>query len=108
MQTAAAALVAALEQIDEPLESFDYERCGSYRETVRQAAAASLARLVSAHPAVHRRVAGPLHRASLPAAARKHKLNASTRWASAVALERMGPPQRGRFDEALGHFLAAH
>eukprot|EP01051_Picozoa_sp_SAG22_P021569 SAG22_NODE_4813_length_1158_cov_1.057602_2_plen_69_part_00 len=36
-EAAARALVTALADVDEPLESFDYERSGSYKETIRQA-----------------------------------------------------------------------
>ena len=68
------------------LDEFNYEQSASYKETLRQAAAAALARIAVACPAM---VAGAAVDALYKAIVQpsKHKLNASTRWISAIALE---------------------
>eukprot|EP01043_Picozoa_sp_COSAG02_P029237 COSAG02_NODE_1811_length_10794_cov_9.516784_2_plen_625_part_00 len=85
-EAAAHALVQALEDIDSA-ESFEYEQSGSYRETVRQAAASALMRLAT-HPAVPA-IAKPCLMEVL-ASPIPHKLNAVTQWSAMVALSRMG------------------
>ena len=85
-EAAAHALVRALEDIDSA-ESFEYEQSGSYKETVRQAAASALMRLAT-HPSVPA-IAEPCLMEVL-ASPSPHKLNAVTQWSAMVALARMG------------------
>lgn len=85
-EAAAHALVQAIEDIDSA-ESFEYERSGSYKETVRQAAASAMMRLAT-HPSVPAIVEPCLM--NVLASPIAHKLNAVTRWSAMVALSRMG------------------
>jgi hypothetical protein len=96
---AAAALVAALAELDDAAE-FNYaEQNYADRETFRQAAATALARAV-AHPAVSE--AAGVQEALYAACEREvaHKLNTTTRWSAAVALDRLGPAADDVFADA--------
>jgi hypothetical protein len=96
---AAAALMDALAELDDA-DEFNYEQSYPYHETLRQAAAVALARVV-AHPAVAQAegVAEALYGACEVSVA--HKLNTTTRWSAAVALDRLGPAAGGLFADAL-------
>ncbi len=88
-EAAAIALTAALHEKDENVREFNYEQSYPYVETLRQAAATALARAM-AHPAVASATCVP--EALLSGCKREvaHKLNVTTRWSAAVALERSG------------------
>ena len=85
-KAAAQALVHALEDVDS-VDKFEYEQSGSYKETVRQAAASSLMRI-----ATHASVAAIVEPCLMKVLSSPvpHKLNAVTRWSAVVALSRMG------------------
>ena len=83
------ALMQALKRDEEEHEQLEYDQPESYMETVRQAAAASMARL-AVHPCAED-AARSMHDAFI--AASPHKLNAVTRWSCLVALQRMGTPE---------------
>lgn len=87
-KAAAIALTAALHEVDD-VEEFNYEQSYPYIETLRQAAATALARSM-AHPVVASAAGVPEALLSVCKREVAHKLNVTTRWSAAVALERSG------------------